>query len=275
MAFLKLPQKVYKHLHFQGEITVAVEENKNFKMMHHGYQVENDVFWSGLYGNWEKVSLKIWTLLCKQSPVILDVGANTGIYSFVAKTISNNSIVYAFEPVERVYLKLVQNIELNNFDITSVNEALSNQTGKAVIYDTNSEHTYSVAVNKNLNHSSIESIKTEIKIKRLDDFIKENNIQGIDLMKIDVESHEAEVLEGMGVFLERFKPNLLIEILDDGIAANVERILNGLGYQYFEIDEHLGISPKFHIKVGSSRNYLCLNNKADVNILSSFMHKTR
>lgn len=269
-SFLNFPQNIYKHLHFKGEIKVEVDESRGFKMNHYGYQVENDVFWSGLYGSWERVSLKLWTLLCEKSTVIVDVGANTGIYSLLAKTVNINSIVYAFEPIERVYLKLVQNIELNDFRITPINEALSDQNGKAIVYDTNAEHTYSVAVNKNLNQSGIESIEREINIKRLDSFIKKNNIQRIDLMKIDVETHEAEVLEGMGVFLERFKPHLLIEILDDEIASNVERILNGLGYQYFEIDEQAGISAKNHINVGSSRNYLCFNNKADPDILNSF-----
>lgn len=43
-------------------------------------------------------------------------------------------------------------------------------------------------------------------------------------MKIDVETHEPEVLEGVGEYLKKFRPSLLIEILDDEITAKVQNI---------------------------------------------------
>ncbi len=145
------PKKnIYKHLHFVGRITINVNQHSNFKMMHYGFLIENELFWAGLYGAWEKDSLRIWSELCKASNVILDIGANTGVYSLLAKTMNTAAAeVHSFDPVLRVYNKLVQNIELNRFDIKAYQLALSNNTGNATVYDIDAEHTYAVTVNQN------------------------------------------------------------------------------------------------------------------------------
>jgi len=47
------PYTVYKHLHFTGEMKVKTEENRHFKMVHYGNEIENSIFWEGLTG-WKK-----------------------------------------------------------------------------------------------------------------------------------------------------------------------------------------------------------------------------
>ena len=66
---------------------------------------------------WEKESLKIWKELCQTSDVILDVGANTGVYSLVAKAANPESRVIAFEPVKRTFDRLEHNNNINGFDM--------------------------------------------------------------------------------------------------------------------------------------------------------------
>lgn len=177
-------ESIYKHLYFDGVFNVKVDESsKSFKLRHYGYFVENEIFWSGLLNGWEKESLKIWIELCKTSNNILDIGANTGIYCLIAKTINSNAQVYAFEPVTRVFTKLQENINLNNFNIMAVEKAISNFDGTAIIYDTDSEHTYSVTVNKNLNPLNAKTIETKIETLTLNSFIKSQNIKSIDLLK--------------------------------------------------------------------------------------------
>ena len=248
---------IYKHLHFKGIIKVRVDDNHAFKMHHYGFQIENELFWNGLTGGWEKVSLGLWVKLSKNADVIIDVGANTGIYSLIAKAINKPSLVYAFEPVERVFNKLEENNLLNGFDVHCYQTALSNSTGTAAIYDIKSaDHIYSVTVNKNLNSSDIETIKTEIQTITLDDFIEQNKLSKIDLIKIDVETHEAEVLEGFSKYMNKFHPTILIEILNDEVGANVQKIVSEMGYLYFNIDENAGIRQVNAITQSDYYNYL-------------------
>ncbi len=208
-------ESVYRHLHFVGIFKVDVGEGKAFKINHYGYQIENEIFWNGLTHGWEKESMRLWINLCEVSEVILDIGANTGIYSLVAKAVNPQAKVYAFEPVGRVFRKLQENIALNSFDILPFEKAVSNADGSAVIYDTDSEHTLSVTVNKNLSAADVHVIETAIETVSLDRFVEEFNLSKIDLIKIDVETHEPEVLEGFRKYLSIYRPTLLIVILND------------------------------------------------------------
>lgn len=263
LKVFNLPQSLYQHLYFKGWIKVFTSKKDFFKIYHYGYQIENSIFWRGINGEWEKESLRLWGILSKKSQVIIDVGANTGVYALYSKSINKNAMVHAFEPVDRVYDKLIKNVKENNFDIYCNKVALSNYNGEAVIYDTDREHTYSVTVNKNLNLSNDKIIERKINVLRFDSYFSSNNIDKIDLMKIDTETHEVEVLEGMGALLEMYKPTMLIEILNDEIAIKIESIVKKCDYLFFNIDEIN--KPKMVNKLTKSKHFnflLCSKAKA-------------
>jgi FkbM family methyltransferase len=264
-------ENIYKHLHFKGIIPVKLIQNKSFNIHHYGYQIENELYWAGIDGGWEKISLNLWQNLSLKSAVVLDIGANTGLFSLITKSLNSESIVYAFEPVERVFEKFESNCKLNNFDIKCEKLALSNNNGEATIFDLEGEdHVYSVTINKNLNDPNVATKEVLIKTKRLDTFIEENKINQIDLIKLDVETHEPEVLEGMGKYLELFQPTFLIEILDDEVGAKVESIVSIMNYLYFNIDEKKAIRKVEHITKSDYYNYLlCSENIArDLKLIS-------
>ncbi len=114
--FYTPPHSIYKHLYFKGIFKVKVEDNF-FYINHHGYQIENDIFWRGLKGARESTSLSLWVRLCKKANVILDIGSNTGVYSLTAKAANPKAMVCGFDPVDRVFGKFKDNCKLNNFGI--------------------------------------------------------------------------------------------------------------------------------------------------------------
>lgn len=254
--FFTPPQSIYQHLHFTGEFKVDIDPKRNFKIMHYGFMIENEIFWKGIYNGWEKYSMRLWKDLCEHANVIFDVGANTGIYSLVAKTTNANAKVYAFEPVERVYRKLDFNIALNNYDITTINKAVSESNGTAIIYDTSEEHILSVAVNKNISLTPENTFPVEINTITLDTFISTNNIKELQLIKIDVEMHEVEALKGFKKNIKKFEPTILIELLDDKIGKEVQGMISGMGYLYFNIDERSGIRQVSELGKSDYYNFL-------------------
>lgn len=255
------PERIWKHLYFIGVFSVPVLPGKKFSMMHYGYQLENELFWKGLEAGWEKESMNLWVKLVQDAKVIIDIGANTGVYSLVAKTVNPSANVFAFEPVKRVFEKLEQNNVLNGFDITCESDAVSDSNGKAMFYDTPTDHIYSVTINQNLNSPDVKVIETKVTTITLDTYIAQKKLQEIDLIKIDVETHEAEVLRGFIQGLRQFKPTLLIEILNEKVAADVEKIVEGMGYLFFNIDEKGGIRETANIGKSDYYNYLLCNEK--------------
>jgi FkbM family methyltransferase len=247
------PEFVYRHLHFKGKMKIKIDEEHSFKVYHYGYALENEMYWSGVDKNWEQISIQLWIKLCRNADVIFDVGANTGIYSLIAQGLRPHAQVFAFEPVDRIFDKLENNKQMNNFNIKTEKLALSNNDGTAVIYDPMTEHLYSVTVNKNQTPENKNVRETVIATRKLSTYIKENNLNKIDLMKIDVETHEPEVLEGMGEFLNKFRPAMIIEIVHDDLAVRIEKIIEGMGYLYFTIDDKT--QPKQLAKLTRSEHY--------------------
>ena len=119
---------------------------------------------------------------------------------------------------------------------------------------------------------SVSDKVNEVKIKtlRLDEFIEQNNIHKIDIMKIDVETHEPEVLEGMGKYLTIFKPTLLIEILNDNIANQIQSLIEDIDYIYFNLNEKGDIKQVNNLSKSDFHNFLICDKKTalQLNLLS-------
>src|SRR4051794_23718304 len=79
-TFMRPGENVYKHLHFHGDFSVQVDDSHSFWMTHFGFELENSLFWVGIRNGWEKNSVSLWVQLAKKADVIVDIGANTGIY---------------------------------------------------------------------------------------------------------------------------------------------------------------------------------------------------
>jgi len=260
-CFYTPPHSIYQHLYFKGKFKAAVGD-RYFYIQHYGYQDENKLFWEGVNRTREALSMNIWIQLCKKARVILDVGSNTGIYALVAKTVQPAAKVYAFDPVSRIMEKCAYNARLNNFDIQCLEVAISNYDGKGVIYDQPAEHIYGVEVNKNINSPDVASIKREITTQTLSTFIEKENIH-VDVIKIDVENHLPEALEGIGKHLGSMKPTMILEVLNKESGEKAQRLLDRHGYLYFDLDES-NVPQKKSAMIGRTHcNYLaCTKDKA-------------
>jgi FkbM family methyltransferase len=145
--------------------------------------------------------------------------------------------IYAFEPLPGVFRILEDNVKKNSFNIHCYLKGLSDYDGKAKVYlPEGTDFAYSVTVNKKtISQNNFHEV--EIEVNRLDTFIKQHKIEHIDLMKIDVETHEVEVLNGMAEYLFKFRPTLLIEVLDHDIGEKLHKIFEKTDYLYFNIDD--------------------------------------
>ena len=126
------------------------------------------------------------------SPIIFDVGANTGEYSKFIKTIIPNSIVYSFEP------NIAAFNDLNKINgISAINQALGDEEGERILYiPTNDEKTeHSSFIEKALFRKKTIA-EQKVKIGTLYGFCKKNGVEKIDFLKIDTEGFEMEVLKG-------------------------------------------------------------------------------
>jgi FkbM family methyltransferase len=171
----------------------------------------------------------------------VDVGVYRGVYSY--KLSKEFKHVYAFEPNPLIYPFLKKNLTKIIKNLTLSNYALSNNAGVAnlkiptrskSIFKSNVEELYKLGLatihkkNNFNNHKLIKVTKT-----KLDDNLKNINI---GFIKIDVEGHEKEVIEGAKKLIIKYKPILLIEIEEKHSKKPVSETINfisQLGYSAF------------------------------------------
>jgi FkbM family methyltransferase len=253
----RLPEPIYRHLHFRGEVRIPVGK-EGFRIVHYGNADENELFWGGLDRNREHVSLRLWRQLSETADVIVDVGANSGIFSLLAKTVNPRARVLGFEPVPSIHVKFRENCEINRYDILASSEALGDFDGPSEMYVPDFDHSYAASLvadylsPKDLN----DWLKVPIRVRTLSSVFAEQGLAKVDLIKIDVEGFEPQVLTGMGKHLAQSRPSLIVESLSEKSGLAVEKHFEGLGYRYYDIDE---ISPPRrvpHIGKSSKYNYL-------------------
>jgi FkbM family methyltransferase len=231
-------ERIYRHLYFHGPFDVKYKGQKVFRLIHHGHIEENEIFWNDLDNGWERKTISLWIELCKHKQNILDIGANTGLYAVVAKTFNPKAEVHCFEPLEGVVRFLEQNAKLNILQLNVHTIGLSAYNGKADVYlPEEKDFVYSVTVNEDTVSDNRKSRRVQIDVSRLDVMIDQGKVPTPDLIKIDVERHEFQVLQGLGQYLSNAKPDFIIEVLDDDQAKKVNSVFEGLGYLYFNIDD--------------------------------------
>lgn len=174
--------------------------------------------------------------------VFIDGGANFGIYTVVAaKLVGNSGKVFSFEPAVESYPILEKNIEINNFINTKAFQlGLSDHLGKAKFYHIdNAPNSYSLGA-KSQQDTDFE----EIALTTIDHLVIQENIQRLDLIKLDVEGAEELVLRGAKIAIEKFRPKILFEISATALNRinltqdGVHEFFQGLKYSFFAVQQN-------------------------------------
>lgn len=144
----------------------------------------------------------------------IDVGANIGSYSHAVKKNIDSANIYAIEPHPTAFEKLKLNS--NRFGYRAFNLALSDCVELVDIFDyvsleskdDSSTHAslYKDVVS-NKRHEKVNQYK--IQSITLDQFLIDQNIEHINLLKIDTEGHEFSILMGAKNALELKKIDII------------------------------------------------------------------
>lgn len=135
--------------------------------------------------------------------VVFDVGANIGNWSMIAAEEFRNAQLHAFEVVPNSFVDLKNNFK-NNRSISLNNVGLSDDNGFInVYYDPKYHSTATSVAGFSEKFHGYRPTSSMLPVMTGDKYCAENNIQHIDFLKIDVEGHEPQVLEGFIGMLEK------------------------------------------------------------------------
>ena len=252
------PVFVRNLLAYDGTFVVDVLGH-DLVMQHTNRWIENDLFWRGLFG-YEGASMRAWLVLAKRARTIVDVGANTGLFSLTARCVNPKAAIHAFEPIPEFYSTLERNNDSNDARIIIHRSALSNEPGVLPMFMPQefAGNVYSASLSKDhyLKYQQSTPRIFEVSVEVFDELAHRSAIEDVDLMKVDAEGFDFKVLMGMEQTLVRDTPDVLIEISSDEVGKGIETLLPATKYRYFNICEDGTFDLTHRLKPTAERNYL-------------------
>jgi FkbM family methyltransferase len=179
----------------------------------------------------ESETVKVFRHLIMGVDTFIDVGANVGTYTFLAKSYNPGVKIFCFEPVGRVYSLLVRSVKANGWtDVRAEQIAIADFDGPTTLYVPPGD------LEASLNPSFRgQAIPQACLARTLDSICREAGVNKIELLKIDTESTEPGVLRGAKQLIGACKPDIICEVLKGRTEEELMDFLSPFGYSFYHL----------------------------------------
>lgn len=222
----------------------------------------------------EKAEKIFYINYLKYGMTVFDVGANIGELSLLfSRLVGSEGRVHAFEATENTFKKLTSICQLANRKQIILNQkAVSDKHGVLELFVYDDMHsTLNTLADRPLEDYGIDikPISTEeVEAITIDQYCNEQNIESIDLLKIDVEGAEYQVLRGAEKMLRRQRINCCVfefgqTTFDMGNNPDeIESFLKSVNYTISNVIKKDPIFPgRSNIKTASFSIHIAKPNK--------------
>ena len=160
-----------------------------------------------------------------RNTLVVDVGANIGLFAFYA-ALHGVAKVYAFEPNLQAYGCMVENINRNGFQdvVVPYHYAVTASSGEEVSIRRTSSPQNRV-VRGDVDPREYETVGTI----SLDDFVRQERLSRVDLLKVDCEGSEYDILAGTSASTFAIIDRIVLEY-HDGKADLIKEDLKRHGF---------------------------------------------
>lgn len=182
-------------------------------------------------GDWFEDEIRFMRAIIEPDGVFIDIGANYGLYSLAAARLSPRGRVWSYEPAMATAACLTRSIDENRFDnITLTRQAVSDRMGAGWLRDMGSPELNVVG------GAGGEGPGEPITLTTLDHEMETHGWTRADIVKIDVEGHEASVIAGGRRFFSELSPLVMLEVKSGpGVDMGAARRLVEHGYHCWRL----------------------------------------
>ena len=222
-------------------------------------------------------------------PVILDAGANIGMFTVLCASIWPSAEIYAFEPIPDVFKCLQANVHLlNSKNIRIFNEGLSDRREELILsyYPFNTVMSGAGVSDREILQSylkeqyasagengdeevdlvleeALESVQITCPVSSVTHLIDTHGLERIDLLKVDVEDWEEKIVRGVAAHHWDKIQNMILEVHDkEGRLSFIRNFLTERGFEVKVVQTRFLSSTGLY-------NVVALKNRAVANGLNT------
>lgn len=171
----------------------------------------------------------------RSGDIVIDAGANIGIFLIFAAQADRDVTVHAFEPARRTFELLKRNT-IAYPNIFCYQNGLGDSIGRKKLFATPHSmagDTMEDSGMLSIRHSRPEELKSEeVDITTIDRFVTEQRVTKVDFIKIDSEGYEARILQGAETTIRKFQPVIVMSAYhhpgdDGGLSGLVQSFSRG------------------------------------------------
>ena len=185
--------------------------------------------------------------------LFIDIGANVGIFSTRYAKHFDKTIAIEANPV--TFKLLEANLALQNCqNVTAVCVAASDAPGDSAITIREEGNLGGASILGEDKDAASGFLTIPVKMETLETIVQSHEPdRRIDLIKVDVEGHEAAALRGARTLIKRDKPVILYERTSLSDGREIDQILKDCGYENFCLFERVvyfdGVVPKSALQI--------------------------
>jgi len=171
---------------------------------------------------------------------IIDIGANTGPFSFAMRLLSPESQIFAFEPLSHCYAKLVKNLDpMGKF--TAFQTAIGDKQVEVEMWQSEFSESSSLLPMGDLHKQAFphtaDAQLVNVPLAPLDDYLDKIEFNPPVLLKIDVQGYEDKVIRGASKTLKHVDwiiTELSFRTLYEGqpLFAEMYQLITSYGFRY-------------------------------------------
>ena len=213
-----LPDSLANRLPFLGRVCVHGPDGLRLRFHTYGPHGKDRIAVKlarrGLLG-YEGETIRLFLALVKETRTVIDIGANTGLFALLAAAAEPTCRVWAFEPVPFIFDMLQKNIQLNKLEnLEAVSCAVSDFVGESTFFITRTN------VGIPTDSSSCQGFRDQVEefplpTITLDEYMSQQGIDRLELLKIDAEATESKVICGAMQTIRRDRPFIICEVLEN------------------------------------------------------------
>ena len=163
-------------------------------------------------GEYEKGTNKVLAKYIKKGDVVIEAGANLGSETLLMSKLVGNGMVYGFEPNPYTFERLSINVAINSLTNVKVFDVAMGESDGNISFNIYPKGFCNPGMSSKYMETSITQKITVVQ-KTLDSFIKEQNINKVDFLKMDIQGAEMDLLIGAAETIKKNKPTIFLEAL--------------------------------------------------------------